>query len=1050
MIRFIRLVVIFFFIGFTANLSASKSTSQNVLELTARSHFIIEDLKLTDDEWSWLRKHKTLRVAIWLPISPPYEITSGLSDYGGINADYLGIIAQNLDIKIELVKFDSKEEANKAVLNGDVDLVVLNSDKKSPLLITEPYSETMPVLVFNSNNDINKISPKKIAVDSSLLSMDFYKKYIASEYPEAEIIESEYIRYTLETLSFGKIDLFLGDKSSAIYFIRQSNLNNLLVKPLNSDDELGFFFAVSPEKEVLVDIINKVLRRIPSSIQVNIHRRWNGGVPLLISDFKPKFSSLELSWMEKKKVLRVALPTDNLPINYFDEHSNPHGMVIDILSALKEQTKMDFLLQPYPTLDSAIQSVITGESDIIAGTSQETIWDSNLLTTSSWLYSSWVIVVNKNNYHPYKSLIVVKKQYPKKYLEENTINQYIIYSDSWSEALDKLNKGQGNAVLMPLVMASAYIENEKYSNLEIITSLDTEPIRFAFGVSQELYPLINIINKGLYSINPEDIYAITNNQNNNYSYIDTSKGSKLSIDSIISIIIFVIVLLFILGFLTYRVKKHLKALKTDIADLTEKIIRKDAFIVMLSHEIRTPISTIKGILELIDEKKGVNQENNTLFLNSINASNALLSLVNNVLDISGVENDRLLLKPEKLLLINFIELISVNFEPTIAKKNLSYQIELDSKLNQYVLADPTRIQQVLTNVLGNAIKFTHHGGITLKGICPWENEHQICVHLIVEDTGLGIDEETQKTLFHPFSQGDTPQQKLGNGLGLYLSLILAQMMGGNITLSSQLNIGTQMTIELVLTKMKDNIEEKLAPLVSSEKTVNLAILIVDDNPSNLLLLKHQLSHLGHNVISFNNAHDAINYLNKNPIDAVITDCYMPNINGFHLAEVIRKTHPNIAIFGMTADPSQQVHDACMKSGMNDCLLKPIELSQLTTLLSNITPISTQNKQWLNYQCFSPENVKSEFSLGSLKIQFCNLQIGVIDDTLKILTSEADFQSPTVHSALHRLVGGIQLLGENSVETLLARQKNHPDDDIAKRLILILEQFKLELLQWRDE
>ncbi|WP_430259133.1 response regulator [Providencia sp. Me31A] len=1037
-------------------ISYSDLDKSDILELTSRSDFIINDLKLTDDEWSWLRKHRTLKVAVWLPASPPYEITNGLNDYGGINADYLGIIAQNLNVKIELIRYDNVEDANEAVVQGKADLVVLNREKNPLLVATKQYSEKLPVAVFNSEMSFDELNPKKIAIDN-LLSNHFYTNYIAHNYPDAKIVEYTSSRHALEALSFGEIDLYLGNNASVIYFIRQSNLDNLAVKHLENDNEEGFFFSVSEEQKKWATIINKVIDKIPSNVETDIHRRWNGGVLLLMSDFKPNFSSLELSWIKNNKKIRVALPVDNMPINFFDEAGNPHGMVLEILSSLKKLTNIDFVLQSYPNLNAALQSVKKGESDIIAGTTQETIWNSNLLTTRSWFYNSWVLVIkkNKSNYKSYGKLIIVNDQYPKKYVDEKSINNNIIYSNTWSDALNKLNKDEGDAVIIPLVIASAYLENPKYSNLEIITSLDTDPIRFSFGISQDLYPLVNIINKSLYSINPEDIYAITNKKYNSYLKLNPQSSRYFNVN----IITFAFILalgLAVLGVYVYKENKKRRNLQLKIDSLENLNKYKDSFIAMLNHEIRTPISTIKGMLELIQEKKGVNDENFALLLNALNASNTLLSLVNNVLDISSIENDRLLFKPERINLMNLVEMTAVNFETILVKKNLSYNIAFDSKLKQYVLADPIRIQQILTNILGNAIKFTQNGSVSFKGLCQWENEQQICVHFIIEDTGEGINEQTQLRLFTPFTQGETTQKKSGNGLGLYLSLMLAKMMQGNITLSSKLGIGTTVTIELILTKIADIADitdiEKISPPIEIDKKYKnrLSILIVDDNPSNLLLLKHQLAHLGHQVISSNNGEEAIYCFENNVIDAILTDCNMPNIDGFQLTKLVREQQENIPVFGMTADSSRRIYEECINSGMNDCLLKPISLVQLTQILSHINPHNSQLVQKIEYQSFSPQNVHPELIRDDLKSQFCDLQISVIDDTLKILSSETDFQSANVRKALHRLKGGVQLLGENSLYMLLNQNNNLPESEIQEKVTLELHRLKLELIQWKNE
>ncbi len=374
---------------------------------------------------------------------------------------------------------------------------------------------------------------------------------------------------------------------------------------------------------------------------------------------------------------------------------------------------------------------------------------------------------------------------------------------------------------------------------------------------------------------------------------------------------------------------------------------KSDFLATMSHEIRTPMNAILGMLELASQDPALAPYTGEQLRIASESANGLLDLIGDVLDISSIESGQLTLAPEPCELAPLLQSVARAFAGMAEQKGLSYRVELDPLPR--VLIDGPRLRQIVFNLLGNAIKFTERGEVSLQASLAGSAE-QPQLHLLIRDSGVGIAPDKLPGLFNPFYRAHDPYQFAGTGLGLNIARMLCQLMGGKIAVSSELGAGTELRIRLPLTPLAPALEcEPLpAPLDAESAMVpspkrppppaasgRLRVLVVDDNHANQVLLRQQLKHLGHEVSVRGNGAEALRAIQNQDFDLIITDCQMPLMDGFELTRRLRARGHTLPIWGFTAHATARERERCLAAGMDECLYKPIGLARLRTALASL-------------------------------------------------------------------------------------------------------------------
>jgi PAS domain S-box-containing protein len=386
-----------------------------------------------------------------------------------------------------------------------------------------------------------------------------------------------------------------------------------------------------------------------------------------------------------------------------------------------------------------------------------------------------------------------------------------------------------------------------------------------------------------------------------------------------------------------RQKKMEKDLRVAMQNAENSSQAKEAFLANMSHEIRTPINAIMGMGKLLS-KSNLNKQQ-LFYLSSIRtASENLLVVINDVLDISKIEAGKVTLETIAFDIENLSKHAITMLSPKAEEKGLEITCEIDKDISHSLMGDPYRINQVLINMLSNAIKFTEAGHIHFAARLVGQTGDLQKILITVEDTGVGISDDYLSTIFNKFTQEDeTVVRKFGGtGLGMSITKQLMELMGGSIDIVSKKNVGTtiRLTFELKIGTQKI-LEKKRAVKTDTSNLGNKKVLLVEDNELNRLLAYTILTQYGALVTSAENGLVAIECIEKEDFDIILMDVQMPVLDGVKATQIIREKHnAHIPIIALTANALKGRKEEYLKAGMNDYIAKPYNEEKMIAIISN--------------------------------------------------------------------------------------------------------------------
>jgi len=364
---------------------------------------------------------------------------------------------------------------------------------------------------------------------------------------------------------------------------------------------------------------------------------------------------------------------------------------------------------------------------------------------------------------------------------------------------------------------------------------------------------------------------------------------------------------------------------------------KDQFLATMSHEIRTPMNGVLGMAETLraTELNEEQQEHLHIITRSVES---LLHIINDILDYSKITSNSLRLESTRFDLKQVLGDVHLLMKSTAEAKGIDFVFDYPEDSHRNFLGDPTRIRQIIFNLVGNAIKFTHKGQVKLAcRINPTGGRQNVSVR--IEDTGIGIPVDRLAAVFDQFEQADnsTTRQFGGTGLGLAISRTLAIMMGGDVQVDSALGEGSTFTVAMTLEECEALVQQE-EPEVSELPHFGLRGLVAEDNKFNQVVVKSMLERIGITVDLAENGAKALELFDRNHYDLVFMDVRMPIMNGYDCTEAIRSRkddRADVPILALTAEATKSDAEKCLAAGMNVHLSKPLRITEVVTAINSL-------------------------------------------------------------------------------------------------------------------
>ncbi|WP_426142747.1 response regulator [Pseudomonas sp. DWP3-1-2] len=372
---------------------------------------------------------------------------------------------------------------------------------------------------------------------------------------------------------------------------------------------------------------------------------------------------------------------------------------------------------------------------------------------------------------------------------------------------------------------------------------------------------------------------------------------------------------------------------------------KSDFLAMMSHELRTPMNGVLGMLQLL-ETTHMTEEQAEYSALATESTEHLLKVINDILDFSRIERNALQMENIAFNLAEVLTSSTHAFQHNAQQRGLALELELQDGLQACTVSgDPTRLRQILVNLIGNALKFTESGGVCIRATYTEPDEHRIQFTCVVSDSGIGISADRLESMFDAFQQADSTISRRygGTGLGLPIARTLAERMGGVLSARSEEGLGSTFTLELALTRVPADIAAPVGALegLEDDDGQDRCVLLVEDNEVNCTVVQAMLHSLGLQVNVATDGAQAVSMAGSSKYAAIFMDCRLPVMDGYEATRHIRQLPglENVPIIALTANALQGDRDACLQAGMNDYLAKPFKRTDLQQVL----------QRWLSFR-----------------------------------------------------------------------------------------------------
>ncbi len=658
-----------------------------------------------------------------------------------------------------------------------------------------------------------------------------------------------------------------------------------------------------------------------------------------------ELTSEEEAWMRAHPVIRIGAETNYAPYEFRDSRGHFTGVVADYLAILKKRLNVRFEVHQLLDFTTVQDKLQKRDLDLVMAVTRASDREDFLLFTKPYIHYVNVIVTRDDfgfvsglRDFADNRVAVVEGHSSQQLIGRAYPNYNVAAYPDLLDGLIAVSTGQADALVDDIFPIVFTMRQRGISNLKIATAVEKglQPQGFSIGVRNDWPQLVSILDKALLTISHEEQRDISE------KWLSVRYESKVDYRAIwtaigVSCAILVVAVLWIT-----QLNRQRKALQAARAEAEAANRAKDQFLASMSHELRTPLHAILGYADLL-RKGSMPEHNRGQALNTIAGSGRhLLALINDLLDLSRIRSGRLELSPAPLQLSALLEEIAAMVRVDAHNKGLQFVLDAASDLPAVVSADGRRLRQILLNLLGNAIKFTEHGRVTLAVRARPLGRDRVELEAVVQDTGVGIAPEDRDRVFAPFEQAEEGQKReSGVGLGLAISRELGYLMGGRIVVEDAPGGGTLFRFTVAMPVL-----HQVLAAVPRERPIlgyggrRRFILIADDHDENRQLLRQMLEPVGFDIEVASDGAEALAKAAARAPDLVVMDLRMPGVNGFGAAEQIRALPglagvPVVAASASSADLERAQADPSFAL----CLRKPFQAVELLDAIEHLLGLS---------------------------------------------------------------------------------------------------------------
>ncbi|WP_368913814.1 ATP-binding protein [Mixta calida] len=991
---------------------------------------------------------KTLRVGVLQTRSAPWNMFVG-NDLYGINADYLVALGNLTGARFTLSSYPDSAALLNALRKGKTDLAFGLPQQPLPagLYATRAWYST-PLRVYRSRQNRRPVmfnsQDARIAVSVGTLQQitpDFVRRHRWETYSSD--------LQALYTLLNQQNDYVVADETSAGFLLSQLQQGQIyqIASPIDPG-ELSLYAVTS--QAALRDALNQAIRQLPVEIVNGIQSRWSAQLPRYLDTNTLHLTAMEKAWLRRHPHIVYSALADNYPWSYRSDSGEARGYSVDLLNAIGQSTGLRFKPLWVNNPQQARDRVADGQALIelvqpLTGGS-----DGESSTLPVWR-ALWGVYMRgaSTGITRWQDLQGMRIGVRRGDLAQQLIPRDLTVQpfDDAQSLYNALANGRLDAVVDNVLSARWLIQSRYSESIHFAFAASDTAWPVAIGVSAQQPLLRAILDKGLQQIPPDTQQRMRDawSNENQPGGVDRAISTPLLL-SLGAVALAAIVILLALLIRRWRQERLASRQRQRLEQEREAAQRanqmKSQFLASVSHELRTPMQAILGLLEM--ELARQPRAGNLALIHS--SATALMTLLNDLQDHSRIESHTFSLQPAPLELTQWLRDLENFWAPLMRPGGPRFSVTALTPLPRRVLLDGGRLQQIATNLISNAVKFTAEGEIALT-LAARDGQLTLCV----TDSGSGIPPDEQARLFEPWYQTPSGRARSvqGSGLGLSICREIALRMGGEIQLHSVAGEGTRVTLTLPLMLASDlpcpdAVQEETHPLPP------LRVAVVDDHPTNLLVMEQQLNWLGVEAQVFADGRALLRAAAATRFDIILIDYNMPRPDGPTVARILRRRERRAArrtrLIYCSADAQLPHHTQAWRDA-DEVLLKPIGLSALRASLSNQPlPDALAGLEGQIWQLASQDR-------AFLPAVIATLRQTLQEDSDAIALALAQRQWQALAKRAHRMKGSWLLLGISEGEQLCQRlgEQALTQDDCAEtgNLLLLLTRSLLARLDDYD-